>query len=261
MKNMEIGSITRLALIRSIQALGIVLIFCQPSLGDNGEVPAKPPEPGPVIQRFEYELSWLGIKAGTAVLELSYADMEKDKKIIRSSANSVDWISSFYKVEDKAFSKMMADGRPYHFEIRQREGKYRSHKEIFFEDGLIRYIDHRKKKEINIEVPDVHYDVLSGFFHVKSNELVPGSSTFVNISDSGKAGRIEVKVLKKEEIKVKGGGISTILIQPLLITDGLFKHKGDIYIWLTDDSRRIPVQVRTEVPLGSVLAVLVGGIY
>lgn len=248
-------------LLSMITALLLVLGASGPCRGSEQELAVQPSDEGPVIQRFEYELSWLGIKAGTAVLEMRYADMEKEKKFIRSTANSVDWISSFYKVEDHALSEMEADGRPYHFEIRQREGKYRSHKEIFFTDSVVRYIDHRKNKDINIDIPEVHYDVLSGFFHVKSNELVPGSSTYVRISDSGKIGNIEVKVLKSEELKINGGGINTIVIQPLLQTDGLFKHKGKILIWLSDDSRRIPVQVKTEVALGSVLAVLVGGIY
>jgi len=214
-----------------------------------------------IIQRFEYDISWLGIKAGEALLELHYDDAGRNRKTIRSTADSVDWISSFYRVEDRAWSRLESDGTPYYFEIRQREGKYRSHKETFFENGMVRYVNHRKNRRVEKEVSEIYYDVLAAFFEVKARELVPGRPVFVHMFDSGKIGRVEVKVLKKETIDVSGGKVETVLIQPVLKTDGLFKHKGKILIWLTDDTRRIPVQVSTEVGLGSVMATLTGGVY
>ena len=33
---------------------------------------------------------------------------------------------------------------------------------------------------------------------------------------------------------------------------GLFKSKGKIYLWITDDDRKMPVKVRTDIPIGTV---------
>jgi hypothetical protein len=42
----------------------------------------------------------------------------------------------------------------------------------------------------------------------------------------------------------------------VLKSDGIFQKKGDILIWLTDDTKRTPVKVETEVPVGKVVAKL-----
>jgi hypothetical protein len=41
--------------------------------------------------------------------------------------------------------------------------------------------------------------------------------------------------------------------------EGVFEGKRGAYIWLTDDSRRIPVKAQTKVKVGSVTAVLTAG--
>jgi hypothetical protein len=38
--------------------------------------------------------------------------------------------------------------------------------------------------------------------------------------------------------------------------DELFKSEGSIYVWLSDDSLKIPVRVKTKVVVGSVDAYL-----
>jgi len=36
--------------------------------------------------------------------------------------------------------------------------------------------------------------------------------------------------------------------------EGLFKHDGDLLVWLTDDDRRIPVLMRAQIPVGAIEA-------
>ncbi len=51
------------------------------------------------------------------------------------------------------------------------------------------------------------------------------------------------------------------MVKPLLKSEGIFMRKGDVYIWLTDDDRKIPVKMKSKVKVGAVNAVLKGGIY
>ncbi|MEK6545277.1 MAG: DUF3108 domain-containing protein, partial [Nitrospinota bacterium] len=64
--------------------------------------------------------------------------------------------------------------------------------------------------------------------------------------------QVEVNVLKKEKIKIYSGEVDTILVKPLLKFEGIFQRKGDLYIWLTDDEKKIPVQVKTSIIIGSI---------
>lgn len=206
-----------------------------------------------VVERFEYDLSWLGIKAGTAFFEM----VGESNRVIRSAADSVDWISKFYKVEDRAYSELGDDGIPHHFETWLQQGKYRSHKETFFENKQIRYIDHQKGKKLQKKTEKLYYDVLSGFQHLRTMELVPGDSIFLNIFDSGKMEKVEVKILRRENLDIASKTVKTIVIQPALTTEGLFRHTGKILIWLTDDARRVPLKIQTKVVVGSVTALMV----
>ncbi|MFM8552322.1 MAG: DUF3108 domain-containing protein [Nitrospiraceae bacterium] len=41
---------------------------------------------------------------------------------------------------------------------------------------------------------------------------------------------------------------------------GIFLNEGNIRIWLTNDSRRVPVVMKAKVKIGSVVATLVEGL-
>ncbi len=89
--------------------------------------------------------------------------------------------------------------------------------------------------------------------------LEVGKSVYVSILDNNELWDVEVQVLKKEKLNTIFGEVTTILIKPLIKSEGIFERKGEIFIWLTDDARRIPVKMKTKVMIGSVTATLVGG--
>ena len=43
-----------------------------------------------------------------------------------------------------------------------------------------------------------------------------------------------------------------VVVEPMLKSEGVFKSKGSILVWLSDDARRIPVLVKSKIPVGSV---------
>jgi hypothetical protein len=57
------------------------------------------------------------------------------------------------------------------------------------------------------------------------------------------------------------GTFDTIVIKPLMKSEGIFSRKGDIFIWLTDDLKHIPVKMQTKAAVGSIIATLVRGNY
>jgi hypothetical protein len=88
-----------------------------------------------------------------------------------------------------------------------------------------------------------------------------GTSYYIDIFDCKKLWNTEVKVLRREEIETPLGKFRTVVIKPLLKSEGIFARTGDMYIWLTDDDRRIPVLMKSKVKIGSITATLVGGNY
>jgi hypothetical protein len=67
-------------------------------------------------------------------------------------------------------------------------------------------------------------------------------------------------VLRKEIVKKWGKRVETIVVQPVLkdvSLGGILKEKGDVFIWLTDDEKKIPVFIEAKVVIGQLSFVLV----
>ncbi len=65
-------------------------------------------------------------------------------------------------------------------------------------------------------------------------------------------------ILRLEKIILPGfRPVDTLVIQPKLKTEGIFRRTGDVLIWLTDDQNHVPVKFVTSIALGQVTAELI----
>lgn len=219
-----------------------------------------------VPERLNYDLTWTGVKAGEASLEISEAGGEIK---ITSIARSAKWLSFFYTVDDRVESRLAknesvhAVGQPVNYKLNLREGRHRKNKEVIFDhhSSKVTYIDYLDKERKEFDIPPLTFDAISSFYYLRTLPLEVGRSVYVTIFDSKKVWNVEVLVLRKEKIEVPVGEFNTIVVKPLMQSEGIFYRKGDIYIWLTDDEKRIPVMLKTKVKVGSITASLVGGSY
>jgi hypothetical protein len=225
-----------------------------------GYIPGK--EPLQIVkasrERFQYDIYWLGIYVGTAVLE---AVNNEGVLRITSQVDSSPFISAFYKVEDRAESVVL-DGTPVNFRIKQREGRYKSDKETIFDmySRTITFFNYLEGTETEHNVKEaIAWDVVSGFYYLRTQPLEVGKPVFIDVFDSNKFYKAKVDVLRKEKIEISDKDeLNTIVVRPALKSEGLFQRQGEILIWLTDDENKIPVKVETTVFIGSVVAKLRG---
>lgn len=223
-----------------------------------------------IPERLQYDLTWTGIKAGESVMEVK--DDGQNIQIV-SKATSAKWVSVFYHVEDlvvttlkKGRSKDFGEnfiGTPYSYRLKIKEGKHRRDKEMTFdyEAKKVKYVNHLDKETVESEIGPSTMDALSSLYFVRGIPLEVGKPLYVEVYDSKKLYKIEVQVLKKETIETSLGEFKTILVKPIMKSEGIFNKKGDILIWLTDDEKRVPVLIKTKVAVGSIKATLVGGQY
>lgn len=62
---------------------------------------------------------------------------------------------------------------------------------------------------------------------------------------------VRIKVLRRERIKVPAGTFQTIVVQPIIKAKGIFSENGKAEIWFTEDERRLMVQMKTNLSIGS----------
>ncbi len=95
------------------------------------------------------------------------------------------------------------------------------------------------------------YDILSAIYFVRTQPLEVGKSFAVTISDSGRLYRVPVKVIEKKRMKTVLGRVEVVRLDPdLQGPDGMIKDQGQLSLWLTSDSRRIPVAARLKTEFG-----------
>ncbi len=216
-------------------------------------------------EKLVYDVSWTGIKAGTTTQEVSTKGNELH---IVTITRSLPWLDTFFRVEDRAESVVVRGsgdrfGSPRFFRNKINEGKHRRLKEAIFDQQRLKVEskDLLGKTQRVDDISAVTYDPLSIVYYVRTLELVPGHSLFVDIYDCNKLWNTEVKVLRREEIETPVGRFKTIVVQPLMKADGFFARTGEVKVWLTDDALKIPVMVSTKVKIGKIKAVLSGGSY
>lgn len=271
---------TPLALIgvylRLLSILAALLIFSGPAwAGQAPEILGAYREG----ERLVYDVTWLGIKAGQATLEaLGMVELNGQAAYrLVTTATSTPWISKFYRVDDRSESYLAQDPpRALRFEKHLREGRYRHSSRTDFDHAKgmakLRYLDfspvpreisrleeaERFGKYVEQEFPlnPGALDELSVLYYVRTQTLAPGNTIHARVFASRKNWDLEVKVLRRETLETALGRRETVVVEPLLKFEGIFQRKGRVIVWLTDDAERIPVQMQSQIIIGSFFATL-----
>lgn len=63
---------------------------------------------------------------------------------------------------------------------------------------------------------------------------------------------VVIEVLRRETVRVPAGKFETVVLRPVIPTSGAFGEDSEAEVYITDDERRIPVQIRASLKIGSV---------
>ena len=210
-----------------------------------------------------YSLDWGFINAGQGTLEVLKTE---DPNIwsIRFRARANSFFETFYPVFDTNFTLIQKDGLyPLLFEKRLHEGTYHANVSAHFfqRQNKARYI--RKNKEFptdsTFETKPFSQDILSSFYFVRTLPLKVGDTLSLNAVTGAKNYPIKVICHKRTTIKVPAGKFQTLLIEPIIPSEGLIRiqNNATMHVWVTDDEYRIPVKMKTKIKVGSVTASLI----
>jgi Protein of unknown function (DUF3108) len=96
-------------------------------------------------------------------------------------------------------------------------------------------------------------DVLSAIYFIRTQPLQVGKSFEVFIADGGRVYNVPVRVLEKKRMKTILGRVNVVRVDPELFgNDRLIDdEKGEFSIWLTDDTRHIPVSGKVKTDYGT----------
>ena len=114
----------------------------------------------------------------------------------------------------------------------------------------------KRSADTVVAIQGMEHSIISAFYLVRTLPLKVGETSRFSAVSGKKRYELKVLVHGKETIESVLGKVPCIKVEPVLDGDGIFNSKGRIFIWLTDDDRRIPVLMECEIALGSIKAKL-----
>jgi len=205
-----------------------------------------------VGEHLTFVVRWGPISAGRAVMsipEITWINGRPSYHII-SLAESNPFFSTFFKVRDRLESFVDKEGIfSWRFEKHLREGKFRADYSVTFDQYRRKIIT----KSDTLDAPAFVQDILSIFYYIRTQPLEVGTSIQVMNFADGKIYPVEVKILRRETVKVRAGTFRCVVVEPVLKGRGVFGQKGKLKVWLTDDEKRIPVLMKSKAVFGSII--------
>jgi len=197
-----------------------------------------------VGEELTYVVKWKGVVGGTAVMhvEKMVKISGRDAYYVTLSTRSSGFFDVFYKIRDVIESYIDKEGI---FTWKQRKklrgGKYRSDKEIIYDQDKHRALYEGK----NLDIPFYVQDSLSSVYYLRTQHLKEGDSLIIDANDDGKNYSAEVKVMGIEKVATPCGKYKA------LKTEVIWKHKAKIHvessqIWFSNDERKIPIKIERQ---------------
>lgn len=239
---------------------------------------------------LKYEVSLIGLTVGYSTMEIpEKIQCEKSECLVfETKAWGSAWINTFFPVDDHIVSHWDPDNQlPVYSYKKIREGFYKRTSIVWY--NLNSKTAHWTKKEYSgntdkageerkgikwkdgegevSKLPDNFQDILSAIYfqRIHPGEAEIGKSFSIFLFDDNKLSEMKMNILRKEEISLKINGklekFSTIVVQPFIKTTGIFRSKGNIYIWISDDTNRYPIQITADLPIAGHVTVKLSEIH
>jgi len=226
-----------------------------------------PPPAG--IQAFHpgetltYDVNWSNMfSAGTVTMTVERSTLPDEREVLRfvvrgRSQGLVDKVFPVNNAVQSVFDPLLMQSLSY--SLRESFGKKKRLRVMEF--------DHAKKTAVfrlnenppeTLTVPEPVQDGLSLLYFLRTTEdLTIGRHMDIDVVDSGKNWTIEVSILAREKVTTAAGVFDTIKVKTAPKYKGVYVGKGEVFLWLTDDDRKIPVLMKSKLKVGSFVFELV----
>ena len=207
---------------------------------------------------MHFTVSWSGgMKIGDLVLTVA-PNPTGEGLIIKARVTDHGLFKLVYPVNDTFTTFIRGPLKlPFQYEVDQREGRRKVQRLTLYdqENFQVRYRKHQNPFTLSTLAGPV-YNEFSAFFITRALVLHKDAEQLVPSFADEKRHQVAVKVFGRERKKTIFGMKNTIKVMPKMSFKGLYDKDGDTVFWLTDDACRIPVEIRSKILIGSLVAEL-----
>ena len=222
----------------------ILLMLLQSVYPTIGPVRAAAPPPFAVGERFEYTAKLGILTLGSASIEVVGIDTMRGEPAWNFQF-TLESSSALFKMTSRLSSWTATDdftSLRYEQYSKERSKEYVREYDIFPDSGFYR----QKGVEGTKPTIDEPLDDASFLYFIRTTELVVGKTYTYDRYFRPDKGPITITVLKKEMMELPDGTKAECLVINPVVGEKTFAKKNRARIWITDDARRIPVQIQSE---------------
>ena len=222
-------------------------------LAAQAVLPAAPPAgfPFAVGEKLSYTAKLGMLTLGSGSLEVASVDTVRGVESFRLRFR-LQGKTMFYSLDDVLESWIgTADlnSRRFVQDFVENDKVTKRHYEIFPDSGF--YREHGR--DATRETPAEPLDDAAFFYFVRVTPLEVGKTYTYDRYFRKDKNPVTIQVLKREKMDLPDGSkVNCLVLHPTIDTKGLFSKRSETRIWLTDDTRRLPVQIRTKFPFGTI---------
>jgi len=206
----------------------------------------------PLPESLYYTIEWRLWYAGNARLTLRPGNDQHWQSDVH--LESAGLVSKLYAINDNYVAQLdttrfCADDTSFD----AREGKvhkfttvnydYHRHQASYVERDMLK---NTVLKTAQPEIPACVTDVIGGLMRLRTMHLEPGQSTQMPTSDGKKVVNVKIEAQERETIQTRLGKFQTVRYEANIFNGVLYKRNARMFVWLTDDPRRLPVQIRVR---------------
>lgn len=208
-------------------------------------------------ESMEFSVSYLGMKMGKVRLFVGKVESSVAPVFMQAQTSSV---LAFITLRQQLASYLdTSTGLPRSASLDAVEGSYRHTDTVSFDRAASKAKVREKGKYDNTYLIDVKPDTLDFValvWRLRHLPLAPGAKHTFSVLSGRDLRPVVAQVLGRERLKTKAGEFDTVKVQVPTGFTGQFSEKNPSHIWLTDDPRRVVVQIVSDFAIGHATASL-----
>ena len=206
-------------------------------------------------ETFYYGAEWRLMRAGEARLEF-----EAGQATLHIETSGV--VGKLYRVNTDYAVQFREGFCASSSLLKSEEGKDRGETRVTYDHkpGKVELVERDLVKdkvtgsrEIDAPAACMH-DMVTALAMLRRMKIEPGSSVTLPMTTGKKSAQARVAALGRETVKTPLGEFKAIRYEAFLYNGVLYRRKARMFLWIGDDEKRLPLQMRLQMPfyLGTV---------
>lgn len=114
------------------------------------------------------------------------------------------------------------------------------------------FVETSSENPIEQESVDNPLDDASFLYFIRTVPLTVGEQYEFNRYFRPDRNPVTIRVLRRERVDVPAGTFDAVVLRPIIKSRGIFAEGGQAEVWISDDERRLVLQIKSRLSFGSI---------